>query len=289
VRDRDYSQCLADDTLTEYLEGTLEPVIKAATEAHLIACKECRDQLAGFMHILPADVTPEEANTLETIAAEWDRRTGNKRPPQRRSIFPRSFLGIAGIAAVLVLGTLSVLWLRGSGEPQSAGEIVQLLLKQSRPFESWIAGEPHSPILRTRSADDPVASYNLVAGELARLKPTSYEMGKFYLLQKEFARAIRYLENAAGEVGAGAAVHNDLGVAYLESGDASQLQKAGTEFRQALEQDKSFATAAFNLAVFYERTNAIAQAEAQWKQYLELDSKSDWAVEARERLEGLSR
>ena len=55
------------------------------------------------------------------------------------------------------------------------------------------------------------------------------------------------------------------------------------------EQHLALATAAFNLAVFYERTNAIAQAEAQWKQYLELDSKSDWAVEARERLEGLSR
>jgi tetratricopeptide (TPR) repeat protein len=289
VRDRDRGQCLADDTLTEYLEGALEPVIQAATEAHLIACEECRNQLAGFMRVLQEDITPEEANTLETVAAEWDRRTGNKRIPGRRFIFPRSFLAIASIAAVFVLTAVSLWRFSGPREPSSSAELIQVLLDQNRPFESRIAGQAHRPMIRTRGSDDPGVSYSLLAGELTKFSANSHEMGKFYLLQKDFARAIPYLENAAGEVGAGVAVHNDLGVAYLESGNASQLQKAGTEFLQALEQDKSLATAAFNLAVFYERTNAIAQAEAQWKQYLELDSKSDWAIEARERLEGLSR
>jgi len=289
VRDRDPGQCLADDTLTEYLEGTLEPAIKAATEVHLIACKECRDQLALFMRVLPEEVTTEEANALETIVAEWDRRTGNKRMPQRKFIFPRSFLAIASIAAVFILTSVSVWRFSGPREPNSSAELIQMLLDQNRPFESRIAGQAHRPIIRTRGSDDPGVSYSLLAGELTGLSANSHQMGTFYLLQKEFGRAVPYLENAAGEVGAGAAVHNDLGVAYLESGNASQLQKAGAEFLRALELDKSLATASFNLAVFYERTNATAQAEAQWKQYLELDSKSDWAAEARDRLEGLSR
>jgi tetratricopeptide (TPR) repeat protein len=289
VRDRGQGQCLADDTLTEYLEGALEPVIKAATEAHLIACEECRSQLAGFMRVLQEDITPEEVNTLETVATEWDRRTGNNRLRQRKFIFPRSFLAIASIAAVFVLAVVSLWLFSGPSEPRSSAELIQVLLDQNRPFESRIAGQSHRLMIRTRGSDDPGVSYSLLAGELTKFSANGHEMGKFYLLQKDFARAIPYLEIAAGEVGAGAAVHNDLGVAYLESGNASQLEKAGTEFLQALEQDKTFATAAFNLAVFYERTNAIAQAEAQWKQYLELDSESDWAVEARERLEGLSR
>jgi tetratricopeptide (TPR) repeat protein len=113
-------------------------------------------------------------------------------------------------------------------------------------------------------------------------------MGRFYLLQKDFARAIPYLEMAEREPGAGAAVHNDLGVAYLESGDPMQLQRAGQEFQHALADNELFLPAAFNLAVSYERMNAPAQAEAQWKRYLELDSRSEWAAEARSRLQGLS-
>jgi len=60
--------------------------------------------------------------------------------------------------------------------------------------------------------------------------------------------------------GAGAAVHNDLGVAYLESGNATQLRTAELEFQHALDLDRSFSAAVFNLAVFYERTNSVAQA-----------------------------
>jgi tetratricopeptide (TPR) repeat protein len=124
---------------------------------------------------------------------------------------------------------------------------------------------------------------------MTRLSANSHEMGRFYLLQKDFNRAIPYLEIAEREVGAGPAVHNDLGVAYLESGNVSQLEKAGPEFQHALRDDPSFATAGFNLALFYERTNAAALAEAQWKRYLEIDRNSDWAQEARERLLGLRR
>src|SRR5262249_13579695 len=157
-----------------------------------------------------------------------------------------------------------------------------------RPFESRMAGQPHLAIAPTRGADDPGVSYGLLAAEMTRLASTSHEMGRFYLLQKDFNRAVSYLEIAAHEVGAGHEVHIDLGVAYLESGNAAQIEKAGSEFRHALEADPSFAPAAFNLAVFYERTSEPAQAEAQWKRYLELDSNSEWASEAKGRLQGLS-
>src|SRR5262249_17732680 len=102
-------------------------------------------------------------------------------------------------------------------------------------------------------------------------------------------RAIPYLEIVEKEVGASAAVHNDLGVAYLESGNASEVEKAGPEFLHALSADASSVTAAFNLALFYERMNETGQAEAQWKRYLELDHTSDWASEARLKIQGIIR
>jgi len=67
---RDYGECLTDETLTEYLENGLDPAVKAASEVHLVACEDCRSQLAFFMHVLRPEVTPEEANALEHIGAK---------------------------------------------------------------------------------------------------------------------------------------------------------------------------------------------------------------------------
>jgi tetratricopeptide (TPR) repeat protein len=286
----DHGQCLTDETVTEYLEGGLDPVMKAASEAHLVACSKCRSNLAFFMRVLNSEVAPEEANTLQAITAKWTGKKRDRQLPQRVVTPPKFLFRWVAVAAVLVMGVLSVRFvIQGPAEPKSAGEVVQLLLAQDRPFESRMAGEKHLPIVRTRGAEDAGVSYGLLAGEMTRLSANNYEMGRFYLLQKDFDRAIPYLEMAAPEVGAGAAVHNDLGVAYLESGNAAAADKAGQEFQHALQRDPSFAEAAFNLAVFYERMNENALAATQWKRYLELDSKSDWAKEARGRLQELSR
>jgi tetratricopeptide (TPR) repeat protein len=289
VSSRDYGQCLTDETLTEYLEGSLDVAIKAASEVHLISCEQCRNQLAFFMRVLQPDVSSTEAKTLQAIAADWEKKTGNKVATAGSPARSRFLVVFATVAAMLVVSILSTWIVRERfSEPKSANEVIDLLLAQNRPFESRIAGEPYRPIVRTRGSSDSGVSYSLLAGEMTRLSANSHEMGRFYLLQKEFGKAIPYLEIAEREVGANAAMHNDLGVAYLESGNASQVEKAGQEFRHALTQDPSFAGALFNLALFNERTSATAQAEAEWKRYLELDSKSDWATEARERLQGLS-
>jgi tetratricopeptide (TPR) repeat protein len=290
VSDTAHGQCLTEETLTDYLEGSLDLAVKAASEVHLVSCGDCRQQLAFFMRVLDSDVDPTEAGTLKTIAAEWDKRRGLSETPVRRFGL-RGYAAVWGaLAAALVISVVSVWVVRQqSSEPKSASEIVQLLLKDKRPFEARLADEPHHPILRTRGTDDSGVSYGLLAGEMTRLSANSHEMGRFHLLQKEFSRAIPYLENAEREVGASAAVHNDLGVAYLENGNAAQFEKAEQEFLHATREDASFATAVFNLALFYERINATDRATAQWKRYLELDSESDWAKEARGRLQAISR
>jgi len=266
--------------------------MKAAAEVHLVSCQNCRNQLAFFMRVLEPTVTAEEANTLERIAAEWDRRNpeGVARQASQSGRGGRRRLLIAGgaLAALVVVG-VAVWTIRQSMQPHSATEVVQLLLDQDRPFESRMAGARHRAFLQTRNANDSDISYDLLAGEMSRLSANSQEMGRFYLLQKDFSRAIPYLEAAERDAEADAAVHNDLGVAYLESGKPAEIEKGGAEFKHALRLDPSFVPAAFNLALFYERTNAPVRAEMQWKQYLELDSRSDWAMEVQGRLQGLSR
>jgi len=290
VRGSDHGQCLAEETLTEYLEGVLDPPLKAASEVHLIACDECRGRLGFFMHVLADEVTGEERQALEVVTAEWDRKRTERQLRRSTGTFPTWLLGFVGIAAALILGVISVRFLlEQQSEPKSAGEVVRLLLAQQRPFESRMTAEPHIPMVRTRGLEEPGVAYNVLAGEMTRLSATSHEMGRFYLLQKDFPRAIQYLEMASREVGASADVHNDLGVAYLESGDSVKVDQAGSEFRTALSLDPSLATAVFNLALSYERANQPEEAATQWKRYLALDPKSDWAQEAQERARTLSR
>jgi len=282
-----HGQCLTEETLTEYLEGGLDPAIKAASEVHLIACDECRGGLVFFMRVLEKEVVAEESQALQVINSEWDKEKERRQAPRRARM--GWLMGLVA-AAVLLLGVVSVrLVLDRQSEPKSAGEIVQLLLTRNRPFESRMASEPHIPRVRTRGVEDPGVDYGLLAAEMTKRSADSHQMGRFYLIQKDFARATSYLDIAAREVGVGADVHNDLGVALLEGGDPARLSNAGEEFLQALRIDPQFPPAVFNLALFYERMNEPALAAAQWKRYLELDSKSDWAMEAQERLQGLSR
>jgi tetratricopeptide (TPR) repeat protein len=287
VRNKDYGECLTEETLTEYLEGSLDPAIKAASEVHLISCDQCRDRLGFFMKILSADVSAEETGAVQMIAQQWD--SAKHAMPRRTGMLQTRLFRFVAIAAVLVVAIIAVRVLtEQQPQPKSASEIVQLLLAQQRPFESRLANEPHLPIVRTRGAEDPGPSYGLIAGEMTRLSADSHQMGRFYLLQKDFGRAIPYLRIAEREVGAGPEVHNDLGVAYLE-GNGARIEKAADEFRHALDLDPAFAPALFNLGLFYERTSLPERAAVQWQRYLQLDPNSGWGKEARSRLQGLSR
>jgi len=287
---RDHGQCLADDTLTDYLEGALDPAIKAASEVHLIACDECRRRLGYFTRLLDNDISSEEAAAIQAITAEWERYKVPDKEPQGFRKIKLWLRGGAGVAAVLLLMFLSALFIVDrSTDPGSAGQIVQLLLAQQRPFELRLSNQPHLPTRLTRGANEPGVTYGVLAGEMARLSADAHQMGRFYLIQKDFNRAIGYLEVAERDVGANPDVHNDLGVAYLESGEESRVAKAQAEFQHALDLDPACLAAIFNLAIVDERTGTTAQAESRWKRYLELDPNSAWALEGRSHLQTLSR
>ena len=285
--DKSHGECLTEETLTEYLEGGLDPAIKLASEVHLIACDECRVRLGFFMKLLNEEIGAEEAAAVDSIAQQWNK--SKYKMPRRTGTFPNWLFRCVAIAAAVAIAVVAVrIIVDRQAPPSSAGEIVQLLLSQNRPFESRLANEPHRSIVRTRGVEDAGVAYGLIAGEMTRLSAGSHQMGRFYLLQKEFSRAISDLEMAEREVGAEAAVHNDLGVAYMES-DGPRLEQAGEEFRHALDKDPLFAPAVFNLALLYERTNMPEKAVAEWKRYIQLDPNSDWGKEALSRLQGLTR
>jgi tetratricopeptide (TPR) repeat protein len=283
-----HGQCLTDETLTDYLEGGLDPAVKAASEVHLLACDTCRVKLAFFMRLLKEEVAPRETTTIRLIQEEWTRAQNDRRLPNRRTGDRRRWkIASGGVAAALLFafGTRAVM--DHTGEPRSANEVIQLLLAENRPFEARISGQPHRPYITTRGVANNGTTYGLLAGQMTRLAATTYEMGQFHLLQKDFRQAIPYLELAEREAGVTPDVHNDLGVAYMESRIPANLQKASVEFRHALAAKPEYAPAVFNLAILSERMGKRDQAEQQWMQYLQLESDRQWSDEAKSKLEGI--
>src|SRR5262249_3509857 len=159
-------------------------------------------KLGFYMRLLNEEITANETAMIESFTAQWETK-GKQRIARRSGTWKKWFLSGAAVAASLIMAVVSVrLIMDRLSEPDSASDVVQLLLAQQRPFDLQMSNEPHLPILRTRGTDDPGVSYSLLAGELSRLSADSHQMGRFYLVQKDFKRAIDYLELAEKEVGA---------------------------------------------------------------------------------------
>ena len=283
-------ECVTEETLTDYLDGALDPIVKAASEVHLIACDRCRSRLVFFMRLLKEELNPQEKVTLVAIQDEWKKGHEERHVPARRTgAHSRWMLVLGGIVAVLVLAAGIRELVDHMGEPRSANEVVQLLLDQHhRPFEGRLSGQPALPFLATRGPEDSeTTNFGLLAGQMTRLSATSSEMGQFYLLQRKFDRAIDYLQPVARESGATPEIHNDLGVAYLESGGAQNLQKALNEFRLALAVKPDFAPASFNLALVYERMRDTVGERLELIHFLKIETDPAWAEQARVKFEGI--
>jgi tetratricopeptide (TPR) repeat protein len=274
-----HGECLSDECLTDYLEGGLDPVVRSAFESHLVACDKCREHLALFMRILREDVQPEEEVVLQQLEGLWSARELQPVPVRKRWV-PRMRhipYAAAGIAAVLVIAFL----VGGSpfgAKPSVHAQIAQEMLENGRPFEPRVVGQAYMAIDEvTRSVADPVP--DVLAPEMTENSADAYEMGRYFLLRKEYAKAIKYLGMAVDDPkGVPADVHNDLGVAYMQSGAANE-GAAEAEFRDALERSPTHAPALFNLSILYSRMNRMEEGKKRRQQYLALDPDSGWAME----------
>jgi tetratricopeptide (TPR) repeat protein len=280
-----HDDCLRDEVLTDYLEGTLEPVTKRACEAHLITCDPCRQNLALFMKVLRTEVNPEEEAAVQQLTALWDRRNPRNLPALQRATRPLSRYVYGGVAAALVLITLFVgkSWWLGPSVSRAA-QITRVLLEKDRPFEARIVGQPYMPIQEfTRSPQDVMVS-DVLETEMTAQTKEKYEVGRFFLLNRKYQQAIKYLKEAVADPkGVPADVHNDLGVAYLESSDTAAAE---SQFKDALSRNSAHPQALFNISILYKRQDRIEEAQQWGQRYFAVDPDSAWAKELKKKLSG---
>jgi len=278
-----HGECLSDEILTDYLEGPLDSVVRVACDAHLIACDPCRHKLASLMRVLQPQVTTEEETAVLEIADIWKERYSGDVPAKKTAPGKR-VVWYASIAAALVLLILGPgrMALQRMNSKESARDLVQAVLSKQRPFVSQLSGEPHIVLPRS-SLNGNGIDFDSLSLEMSQRAASQYDLGRFFLIRKQFPEAIAALGDAARDPKAAAAVHNDLGVAFMEQG-ASEMPRAEQEFKNALRLDPQFAPAVFNLCLFYDRVGEPDKANQERKLYLQLDSTSGWANEVRLKL-----
>jgi len=208
------------------------------------------------------------------------------------------------IAAVVVVaaGLAIALWfLLGRKSEVDRGMLaLNQAYKNERLVESRISEMNYSPLPQTRGGESPnIDGLARRQAELTFLEAvrtrgdaaSHHALGRLYLAEKSFDKAKQELEQSVKLDPNNAQIHSDLAAVLLELGrnteEGQRLQyfaQALEHFNRALELNPSLPEALFNRALLYQQMNLVPQAKEAWQKYLQTDTTSPWAAEARQRL-----
>lgn len=315
VREEFEQRLLTDSDLFEELLAIEDELI----DEHLAGLRD--DQVEMFeKHFL---VTPERQQKLRfaralrkyATAHPTEEPTQMAKPEPRawnwQQLFSSPYLRAAAIASLVVIAALGVWRIFVFQSDVDEGLLaLNAAYREQRPLEARITQLNYAPYVTTRGE---VARANSLERDRAerilldavRDHPSTasrHALGKFYLTQKEFEKAISQFEEAEKGDPKNAKIYADLGAALLEKGKTEiqrgQSTKSGAEsgkgfeylarslqnLNQALELDGDLLEALFNRASLYEAMALLPQAEEDLRKYLEKDPNSKWADEARQKL-----
>lgn len=294
----------ADELIDEYLRGSLNARERERFESHFLSTPERHERLrfARTMrdHLAAMPREAEESERDSTPAARPSRFAwgGLFAPPL-----------LAAVAALLLLAVVLVVWRAASRRSDVDQGLAALreAYRGQRPTEARLSALGYASFVTTRgggsvtvdqTSHDLAQVYLLKASRGNGGADAAHALGQLYLAEGKTGEAIEKLESALQASPNDARLHSDLGAALIESGKARRADDpggSGVEFakslghlKRALELDGSLLEALFNRALCYQYLNLPAQAEEDWRHYLERDASSGWAGEARRNLNALA-
>ena len=180
--------------------------------------------------------------------------------------------------------------------------------KQERPLEVRVTGMAYAPYSLKRGSEPESVDHR--ARDLSRFlllsaapdnsdPSTFHAIGRLYLLQKEFDKAISQLQQALKSAPERAELYADMGAALLEQAKLlrgrnedgkvmENLAESQRYLNTALRLKSTLLDASFNRALVLEETMLSEQAREAWQEYLRLDPQSGWSREAQRHLENIS-
>lgn len=304
LTDTDYFEELLlaeDELIDQYVGGSLSAEERSKFEQHFLSTA-ARHRKLKFAQVLRRYVSAERGGHASESPEVIPLAPRRMRP----FVATRHFWLAASVLLVLGLGV--VFW--RIAPPQSevgAGlSALKTAYRSHRPLEARITGFEYAPFSRTRGgAGDESERTSLNRAERILLDAVHDQpgpearlaLGRLYLSQRKLDQALEQFERALLADSGNAQAHNDMGVALLERARTRRLDESGQAMRDlngsldhlntAIRLNDSLLEALFNRALVYEYMTLPHQAEEAWRQYLERDSSSQWAQEARERLHSL--
>lgn len=272
------SACSSSEVLGAFAEGRLGAEERNAVIAHLDTCDRCRDEVALLADFADSTPVPERR-----LPAWWT---------------------AAAAAVVVIIAAATMMW-RGVArrDPRPVAPLIAASAAlDHRLIEPRLDGfrwAEYRGSVRARSDDRSPEHLRILgaAGEIlqqAGRDPSSeaqHAAGVASLLIAEPGTAIERLNAAIAKRPDDPRAWSDLAAARYESavqlGRASEFPAALAAADRALKLDPRLPVALFNRALILERIGVIEDARAAWKRYLEADGGSEWAREARQRLEKL--
>jgi CHAT domain-containing protein len=300
---------IAEDELIEgYLGDELSPGEREQFEQNFLSTTERRQKLSVARSINRYAAAHVEQAQLQTDSLIQTRSSVAAKQSPLASLWPRRRLyAYAGLAAALiVIVTGALLWRSYSRRSDIERGLLALneAYRQQRPGEARITGLDYAPPPTTRGVASDKLNYTardraerlLQDAAHAQTSPAAlHALGRLYLAERQYDKAIDQFERALASAPNDARLHSDLGAALMERGNSSpSVETKGTalanfaralqHLNQALALDPSLLDALFNRALLHQSMKVPKQAAADWRHYLELDSGSPWADEARQNL-----
>ena len=289
-----------DELIDDYVDGTLTAKQHKRFENAFLLTEDRRRKVSfatALSRYTSANVSSEPSLAIHT-----------HRPSRWRQAFSTPYLKLA--ASVVIVLTLAFgIWRTFFNQSEASKGMAALAraYSQQRPVEERISGLDYASLPNTRggatethdSIDRDLAERILL--DAVRHNPnasTHHAAGRLYLAERRFDDAITQFERALEADPNNAQLHNDYGVAFFEKGrnrtsakqpsnGIEELAKSIEQFNRALELDPSLLEALFNRALYHEFVMLRREAIDDWQKYLEKDSSSKWASEARDHLRQL--
>ena len=293
-----------EELIDDYLDGTL-----AETE---------RQQFLRFFLISPEN--KEKLRLIQNLrkyAAKQPAVYEVKRHAEKkdkwfdwRGLFFSPTMRFAAIA-FLLFGVVFGIWRIAFYQSDVDRGLAELRLayRGQRPVESrTTANFDYAPFSVTRGNAFPISDEKaqrraeLLLSEAAK-NPSNiqahHSLGLLYLADKKYDKALDEFNFALKLAPNNPKLHSDAGAALLEKAKQAETEKkfdeAGENFplalksvNRALELDNSLLEALFNKALILQKMQITNQAREAWEKYLEKDSASPWAEEARKNLRMLA-
>lgn len=272
-----------EDLTDAYVAGEIQGEDRKRAETYFFKSAE-RQKKLKYAQALKAHKPQAPARTTSGASSQWR----------------------IAASVLLMVGVAFVLWLASRPDDVDKGLLaLHEAYSSQRPFESRISGLKYAPTptslrgeVKVDESQRKLAESLLeIAVQDRRNAKSLHARGQAYLAARQFDNAIKEFEEAL-KLSNDAKVHSDLGTALLEKGkraltDESEgkaveyFAKALGHLTSAVTLDSSLLEPLFNRALAFEESGVLDKAEQDWRLYLEKDSNSQWAAEAREHLKSV--